>query len=336
MEHLANDRVRLSVAEARELSERALRGIGLDGEEARIIADHVIDASLCGYEYSGPAKILNMVDSPKFRNPRRPLSAMRETPVSLMYDGGNNNGMYAVYRAAQAAIAKAQEHGFAIVSVTNSWMSGRSAYYVEMIARAGLVGMHTLSSLRQVAPHGGARAALGTNPIAFGFPTEGDPLIIDLSTSAFPATDLKFRKRLGQLLPEGVAIDAAGRPTRDPGLAQLGALLPLAGHKGFALAMAMEALGVLAGSGYDVEQTYGYLIVAVKPDLLLPLEDFKRHLSATIARIKATPCQEGVAEIRIPSEHSHRNRARGLRAGIEMELKIYDALTKVAERGGAG
>jgi len=146
MQNLAPDRVRLSVADARELSERALRSIGYDAEEARIIADHVVDAALCGYEYSGLAKILNIVESRKFRNPRRPMSALRETAVSILYDGGNNVGMLAVYRAAQTAVVKAQQHGFALVGVTNSWMSGRSAHYVEMIARAGLVGILAVSS----------------------------------------------------------------------------------------------------------------------------------------------------------------------------------------------
>ena len=327
------DRVHLSVAQARELSERALRGIGFDFDEARIVADHVLDAALCGYEYSGLAKILNIAESRKFRNPRRPVSVLRESAAAILYDGGNNVGMLAVYRAAQAAVARAQQHGFALVGMTNTWMSGRSAHYVELIARAGLVGIHSVSAAHVVAPHGGTRAALGTNPIAFGFPTEHEPLVIDLGTSAFMGTDLQFRARLGELLPEGVAIDAQGRPTRDPALAHLGAILPFGGYKGFALALAMDALGVLAGSGLDADKTAGYLFIAMKPDLLVPLDEFRRHLSETIARIKATPLQAGFDEIRIPSERAFRERARSLREGIVIDRKIHDALDELA-RGG--
>ena len=94
---------------------------------------------------------------------------------------------------------------------------------------------------------GSAGPATGTNPIAFGFPTQDEPLVIDLGTSAFMGTDLIFQERRGAVLPEGVAIDAQGRPTRDP--AKVHALLPFGGYKGFALALAMQALGVLAGSG---------------------------------------------------------------------------------------
>jgi len=329
----APDRVRLDVKEARLLATRAIQSIGYNVEDAGIIAEHVLDAALCGYEYSGLAKILNIEDNPRFRSPRSPVSAMRETSVSVLYDGGNNVGMLAMYRATQAAIAKAAQHGFAIVGMTNTWNSGRSAHYVEMIARAGLVAIHTVSSSHAVAPPGGAKATLGTNPIAFGFPRDPDPLIIDMGTSAFMGTDLNYRKRIGAQLPEGVAIDAAGRPTRDPGMALLGAILPFGGHKGFALSLAIEALGVLGGSGSDVEKKYGYLIIAIKPDLLVPLEEYKRDLHGVIERIKATPLLEGCAEIRIPSERMYRERERNLEEGIVIDARIHEALKSLAQRG---
>src|ERR1700739_4760740 len=131
---MASDRIHLSVAEAREHSERALRGIVYDAEDARIIADHVVDAALCGYEYSGLAKILNIPDSGHFKLPRRPVKVLHETDVSIAFDGGNNVGMLALHYAAEATIKKAAAQGIALVSVSDSWMSGRSAYYVEMIA----------------------------------------------------------------------------------------------------------------------------------------------------------------------------------------------------------
>jgi len=331
MDDVTQERIRLTVAEARELAERALGKLGYDAEEARIVADHVIDAALCGYEYSGLPKILNVAEHPRLREPRRPMRALRETAVSVRYDGGNNVGMVTMYRATQTAIEKARAHDFSIVGVNNSWVSGRGAHYVEMIARAGLIGIHTVSSTRHVAPPGGTAAAIGTNPIAFGFPSAQEPVVIDLGTSAFMSTDLIFRERRGELLPEGVAIDAQGLPTRDPALARLGALLPFGGHKGYALALAMQALGVLAGSGDDVEQSYGYLIIAIKPDLLVPLDAYRRHLSDAIERIKSTPRQPGLDEIRIPFERAFRERARNLREGIVIDRKIYEALLALAQ-----
>ena len=329
MKQISQDRVHLTTAEAQDLSEQALRRIGYDAEEARIIADHVVDAALCGYEYSGLPKILNVAEHRQLKLPRQAMRALHETPVSALYGGGNNNGMVAMYRATQAVIAKAGEHGFAVVGVNNSWMSGRSAHYVEMVARAGMIGIHSVSSTPHVSAPGSAGPANGTNPIAFGFPTENDPLVIDLGTSAFMGTDLIFQERRGAVLPEGVAMDAQGRPTRDP--AQVHALLPFGGYKGFALALAMQALGVLAGSGTSYDKTYGYLIMAIKPDLMLPPADFRRDMSAMLARVKAIPRQPGVDEIRLPGERAARERARLSREGIEIDRKIYDALVRLPQ-----
>ncbi|HKS89530.1 MAG TPA: Ldh family oxidoreductase [Stellaceae bacterium] len=324
------DRIHLGVAEARALGERALRGIGYDMAEARIIADHVIDAALCGYEYSGLAKILNIPEHRRFALPRRPMRALHETEVSTLYDGGNNVGMVAMYHAARAAIVKAATHGISVIGVTDSWMSGRSAYFVEMIAKADLVAIHTASSGGAVAPYGGTRPVLGTNPIAFALPGEDGPLVLDMGTSAFMATELQLRARLGQSLPEGVALDPDGRPTRDAAAARRGALLPFGGHKGFGLGLIVQAFGLLGGAALDPGGEDGYVFIAFRPDLLVPLAELKRELAALIARVKAVPRREGFAEIRIPGEQSARNRERLARDGIEIDRLVFERLNALA------
>src|SRR5262249_53055816 len=163
-----------------------------------------------------------------------------------------------------------------------------------LVARAGMVGIHSVSSRNHVSAPGSAGPATGTNPVAFGFPTADEPFVIDLGAAAFMGTDLIFQERRGAVLPEGVALDLRGPATRDP--AAVHALLPFGGYKGFALALAMQALGVLAGSGVGADKYYGYLIMAIKPDLMLPLEDFKRQMSEMLARVKAAPRQPGVDE----------------------------------------
>jgi LDH2 family malate/lactate/ureidoglycolate dehydrogenase len=331
---MALGRVRLSVADARGLAECALRGVGYHDDEARIIADHVIDAALCGYEYSGLAKILNILESEHFKLQRRPMKVLRETDVSLAFDGGNNLGMLALFHAAQATIKKAASHGIALVSVSDAWMSGRSAYYVEMIANAGLVAIHTAASSQLVAPPGGAGAVLGTNPIAIAIPSSRGPIVLDIGTSAYMMTEVMLRERLGELLPEGVAIGPDGGPTRDPALARRGgALLPFGGYKGFGLALMVQALGVLAESGLEHESDYGYLFIAFQPELVGPADVFKRRVVQLIERIKAIPRQAGVDEIRIPSERAFRSRERALREGLEIDRLVFDAL--VALRAGA-
>jgi LDH2 family malate/lactate/ureidoglycolate dehydrogenase len=327
MEAISPDRVRLTAAEGQALGEDCLRRVGYDEEEARVIAAHCMDAALCGYEYSGLPKILNVAEHKRLRLPRRKVRITYETPVSARMDGGNNNGMIAVWRAAQVAIAKAKANGFSVVGMNNSWMSGRSAHYTEMAAREGLICLHSVSTFRHVAPPGAAAGATGTNPISFGFPTEGDPFVMDMGSSAFMGTDLAFRQRRNEQLPEGVALDHEGRPTTDPH--EVHFIKTLAGHKGFALALAMQSLGVFAGSGSDSEKVYGYTFITIKPELLMPLDEFRRDMSRMLAEVKAVKKQPGVDNIRLPSENSYATRRRLLKEGIEIDLKIHKALLAI-------
>lgn len=329
------DRVHMTAAEARALGEAAMRGAGYNQDEAHILTDHVLDAALCGYEYSGLPKLLNVVDYPHFKKPRHPVTVVRETGPTAMLDGGNNSGMIAAYRASEATIQRAQAHGLALICLANCWMTGRSAYYCEMIARAGLVVIHTVASPQAVAPFGGTKAALGTNPIAFGFPTDADPLVIDMGTSAFMGTDLQFRSRIGTPIPAGVALGPDGQPTTDAKAARQGALLPFGGpeggYKGFGLALAMDALGALAAGTRAAGDIGGYMFIAFKPDLFMSPQDYRHEVSKRIETIKATPRQSGVEEIRIPGERAYQTRARLLREGIEIDRKIHDALGRLAE-----
>jgi LDH2 family malate/lactate/ureidoglycolate dehydrogenase len=335
MTQTANDRIHLTVAEARALGEAAMRGAEYDKDDARILTAHVLDAALCGYEYSGLPKLLNVIDDRHFQQPRRPVTVLRETASTAMLDGGNNTGMVAAYRATEATIQRATASGLAIVCLANTWMTGRSAYYCEMMARAGLVAIHTVASPPSVAPFGGMRPALGTNPIAFGFPTDGDPLVIDMGTSAFMGTDLQFRNRLGVPIPQGVALGPDGQPTTDAAAATQGTLLPFGGpeggYKGFGLALAMDAIGALAAGTRSANDVSGYMFIAFKPDLFLSRDDYQREVARRIDTIKSTQRQAGVEEIRIPGERSYKTRARLMREGIEIDRKIHDALGRLAE-----
>jgi len=201
-----------------------------------------------------------------------------------------------------------------------------------MIARAGLIGIHTVSARHVVAPPGGARATMGTNPIAFGFPNEGDPLLVDVGMSTLMFTDLALRVRRGEALAPGLAIDAQGNPTIDPAEAQRGAVLFFGAHKGFALALAMQALGILAGSDSDPDHA-SYLVMALRPDLLMQLSDYRRELATSLAAVKATPRMPGVEEIRLPSERSYAERARNLRDGIVIDRDVYEALGRLGVSG---
>jgi LDH2 family malate/lactate/ureidoglycolate dehydrogenase len=322
----------LSVDDAMALCERALQQLGYEADAAHIVAENLIDAELCGYPALGLARLLTIAEDPRTAQPRRPVSIVHETPVSALIDGGNYVGLYALHRAVEIALAKARTHHFAVAGVHNSYLSGRNARYLETIARAGFVGIHTASSQPWVVPLGGKVPALGTNPIAIGVPNEPDPLIFDMGTSAITHGEVVLAARLREPLQEGVAVDADGLPTRDAGAALAGGILPLAGHKGYGLAFMVQALGVMAGAElpHVPVKGFGFLFVLFDPGLLMPPAQFRQQLAAFVERVKTTPRQPGVDEIRMPSERAFRDRERNRRTGVRLARALHERIAALA------
>jgi LDH2 family malate/lactate/ureidoglycolate dehydrogenase len=330
----APDTIRLTVAEARYLGEATLRSIGYPVDEASIITDQLLDNALCGYRFASLPRILAIADDEKTSKPHTMVRTIRETPVSALVDGGNKVGYVAAYRGAEIAIDKAKASGIAIVGVHNSYYSGRNAYYVELIVRAGLVAIHAASAKPHVLPPGGRKPALGTNPFSIGFPSADGPVIYDIGTASVMWGEVLLMARLGQSLPEGVGFDADGQPTRDARAVEKGGVSAFGGHKGYGLSFAIQALGLLAGAALphgDV-QDYGFLFIAIDPTVMLPDGDFTAQFSELVARIKATPRQPGVEEIRIPSERAFREREQRRIEGIVLDRKVVDALHALQRR----
>ena len=315
----------LKVEDGFELIISSLRKGGYSADEARIIADHLIDNALCGYRFAGFPRILEMIENAR-KHPERKIETVRLTPTSARINGGFESGYLSHHRATVVAIEIAREHGFALVGVNDSISSGRIAYYMEMIAKAGFVGIQFTGSQPVVAAFGGVLPVFGTNPIAFGFPCDPEPVIFDMGTSATNGGDVRLARRLGESIPEGVAIDKEGRPTQDPNA--VGAILPFGGHKGSGLAFIVQVFGMLGGAPLSRGDARGWgsLFVVFNPELLMPLADFKENLLNLVAEIKNGPRQAGVGEIRIPGERAFRERARRRKKGVEIDRAIYNAL----------
>jgi LDH2 family malate/lactate/ureidoglycolate dehydrogenase len=326
------DAVRLTVDEARALGESAVQRIGYTAEDARIVVDQLIDNMLCGYKFAGLPRILAMAGDKKLKLGRTPVRVVKETPVSALMDGGNNVGYVACYHAAQKAVEKAKTHGIACVGVYNSYYSGRNAYFVEHIVKQGYVAMHTASAQPHVVPPGATKPALGTNPICFGFPSEEGPVTFDIGTASLMWGDIMLHAHLGEPLPEGVGIDEHGNPTRDAAAALKGGVTPFGGkdyeYKGYGLSFAVQALGLLAGSfmSQGMVRDYGFLFWAVNPEIMLPGNDFKKHMSQYVREMKALPKRAGVSEIRVPSERASKERDRRRVEGIVVKRKVIESL----------
>jgi len=323
------DTVRLTEAETRALSLKALTKIGYSTGDATIVTDQLVDNALCGYGFAGPPRILSIAEETRNRQPREQPRIIRETPSSALIDAGNTIGYISAFRGAEIAIEKARACGIAMVGVHNSYYSGRNAYFVEHIVKAGLVAIHSCSASPHVLPPGGRAPVLGTNPFCVGFPSLDGPVIYDIGTASVMWGDVMLMSRLGEELPEGVGFDADGNPTRDASLvAKGGGVTPWGGHKGYGLSFSIQALGLLAGAAlaHGRVADYGFLFIAIDPEISLPGGGFQAQMTELVELIKATPRQPGVDEIRIPSERSFRERERRRAEGIVLDRKIVDSL----------
>jgi L-2-hydroxycarboxylate dehydrogenase (NAD+) len=322
------DTVRLTEAQARVVSMRALARCGYDAAGATIITDQLVDNALCGYRFASLPRILTIAEEARNWQARTEPCIVRETASSALVDGGNTIGYIAAFRGAEIAARKAKESGLSIVGVFNSFYSGRNAWYVENIVRHDLVAIHTCSASPRVLPPGSRAPLLGTNPISIGFPSTNGPVIWDIGTASVMWGDVQLMARLGHELPEGTGFDQDGNPTRDASQALKGGVAPWGGHKGYGLSFCIQALGLIAGAalGRGVVNDYGFLFIAIDPGLTQPDNAFQRQMSELVETIKALPRQEGVEEIRIPSERAFQERARRRVEGIVVEKAIVDML----------
>lgn len=322
----------LSFAEARQLAVDVLSSHGLQADHAGIVADHLIDAAGAGHAFAGLPRVLALIEHLKDYPAGQPISVTSKSRNSAVIDGAQNNGYVTSLIGIDKAIELARETGVGIVSIHNTWFSGRLAYYVERAAREGFVAFHTASTQARVAPAGGIDRVFGTNPMAFAFPCDPDPLVIDFGTGMTTWGNVLLRKKLGQPLDPESAVDKHGNPTLDPAEALLGAFLPWGGHRGYGLSLVVQILAVLSGGkivANDVPDS-GFFFLIFNPELLLPAEDFRRKVGELVAHIEASRPAPGVPKVRVPGRGSlDRRRKAQPRGVIEVDEAVYETLVSL-------
>jgi delta1-piperideine-2-carboxylate reductase len=325
--------MKVTVNDARRLVENTMRACGHDAAESAAIADHLIDCELRGLSYGGLPRALSVFErTSKPSYSRKPISISHETPLSALVDGGNTIGYLVGLRAAEIAIDKACEHGMSVVGARDTWHTGMLSYYAEMAAKHDLVSMIASNASPNTAPHGGTEGRFGTNPVAFGFPSTGDPVIWDIGTSAIMHGEVLLAGRLGQELPEGMAYDPDGKPTRNPEQALKGAIAAWGGHRGSGLAIAVQLLGAMCAVPAMPKDMFGYgcLFVMMRPDLLMSMDDYKAEVAGYAEDIRATRPVEGGPPVRMPFDRSAAERRRRLAEGsIEVPDLVYERLVEI-------
>ena len=325
----------LSIAEATDLAVRALTRAGMKHDAARVVADHLVDANLCGHEFSSLPRVLAIVEELRKKPPPGEIRLVREDRCSAVIDGGDNVAYVVSIAAIDKAIELARKNGVAVVAANNTWFSGRCAFYVERAARQGFVAMHTTNTTARVAPYGGIDRLLGTNPFAIAFPGEDDPLVIDIGTSATTWGDVALARAKGEALPEGVAVDPRGRPTTDPAAALEGAFLSWGGQRGSGLSLAVQLLGILAGSAVVIDDVsnYGLFFFVLDPHILAPGGDFASRVSELRRAVKANRPVSGASPVRAPGDGSLQRRKAALAEGVvTIDERVYRQIVALCER----
>ncbi len=323
---------------------RMFTAVGSPEHDARELADHLIDSNLAGHDSHG------VIRAPQYLGqietglivPGASSEVVRETETTTLLRGNWNYGQVVGREAMDASIAKARAHGIGITVAWELSHTGRMGTYGEQAARAGMLAIATVQGQgRSVAPFGGAEGRLSTNPIVVAAPTPDpeQPFVLDMATSVAAGGKVKVADAANSELPPDWAIDAEGRPTRDPSAIEAGgAILPLggpAGHKGFGLSLAVTALGALTPEiEFGKHRGSSTVMIAVDLERFREPSEYTRVFGAFLDFVRETPLQEGVEEIVVPGELERRNRDRRRRDGIDLDDGTWQRLADGAVQTG--
>jgi len=313
--------MKISITELRQKVLKTFTQKGFSEVDANRMADVLLWADMSGIKPMGIAKMIGS-EPVQDEKATAPIEIVRDTKLSQLINAHRAPAPLVCQQAVDVVIQKAKEHGFGAVGVNNTHCSSAAlAYYVDRIAREDLIGIMMSRAGGSVAPFGSADPLFGTDPMAFGFPTNDKPILFDMATSPVTWTGLLLARARGEQLPENIAIDSEGNSTTDPTKALEGAMFPFDhGYKGSGLGMVVEVLaGPLVASAYcDFKnaETYGNVIMAIDPELFVDVADFKDSCSNMLKIIKASRRQQDVDEIRLPGERARQTYGETEKTGM--------------------
>lgn len=238
---------------------------------------------------------------------------VRDSPAFAVIDGDNAMGPVAANYCMEYAVRRSKDVGIFSVFSRNNNTFGPAFYYPLKAAEQGAIGFICSNSPAQMAPVGGKEKMLGTNPFAAVIPvSDSDPIIIDMATSVVAKSKFKQYKEAGKELPDGWALDKNGNPTNDPVEAMQGLVLPMAGFKGYGIAMLIDILsGVISGAAYlnKVGRFYsedasgmdvGFCCVAIYPKIILG-DEYNDVITDYVKRLRESE-KSGETDIALPGD----------------------------------
>jgi delta1-piperideine-2-carboxylate reductase len=339
-----DDRIGLTLEEARELIENVLARHGLNAAHVRAVADIIMAGERDDCGSHGIYRLLLCVGTIKAGKVSLDAEpSVRDiAPALLRVDGGGGFAPLAYQKARPLLVEKTKRCGIAALGINHCFHFGALWPEVEALAREGLAAFACTPSHAWVAPAGGKRPLFGTNPLAFGWPRPGGhPFVFDFATSAVARGEIELHQRAGKPIPLGWGLDRSGEPTTDPAEALAGAMLPFGGHKGSALATMIELIaGPLIGDMTSVESLAydddaeaapygGELVIAIDPAGFLGA-GAAEHLA------RAEQVFDGIVSqgARLPSLRRYEARRRSEREGVRVPRALLDEITGLLDEEG--
>ncbi len=337
-----------SADELLAFAERSYRALDVPEESAKLLADTLVQADLWGHQSHGVMRTFWYGDRFVTGAMKRDVAPdwVMDAGALAVLDGRDGIGQVVTKMAMQDAIRRAKIHGIGAVSVRNSGHFGTAMYFTRMAAAEGCIGFLSTNASPAMAPWGGREKTVGNNPWSIAAPAgQRPPMVLDIANTAVARGKLYLARQRGEPIPATWAMDLDGNPTTDPVAGIAGTILPMAGHKGYAISAMMDVLsGVLSGSGfgpmvngpYQAEErsNVGHLAMVIDIARCRPLAEFNADMEKMIEGLKGTPRADGVDEIFYPGELETRADAEQRKSGVRLpQDTLVDLNTRAAALG---
>jgi LDH2 family malate/lactate/ureidoglycolate dehydrogenase len=323
---------------------------GLDDADAAASAHVLVRTSMRGVDSHGIWFLDRYIRQLQAggANRRPAISHVADQGALLVVDGDAGLGLAVATRATQEAIDRSAAYGLSMVSVRNANHFGAAGHYALMCAEAGRIGLILANTAPIMAAAGGRSRVLGNSPLAFGAPrAAGPPFVLDIAMSRVAGGKIRMAHEKGEQVPLGWIIDPDGEPTTAPEdfFVKRGALLPMEGHKGYGLALMIEALtGVLSGAAVagqvgnwiyspETPTDTGFFLLVIDVGAGGPFGAFQDRLAGLCEQMASAPRAEG-SRILVPGELEHEREMAAREHGLTLRDEIWSALEEVAAQLG--
>jgi len=327
-----------------------LTAAGMDDEKAHTVARLLILTDMMGRRTHGLAIVPLYIDDIRkgaMQVTGRP-EAVRDTGATMLWDGAYLPGLWLVNRAIDAAIARVAGFGVVTVSIRRSHHIGCLAALVKQAADQGFVAIIANSDPagQRVAPYGGTEPLLTPDPFAIGYPGREHPVLVDICASITTVSMTRQKFAAGEMFEHPWLLDAAGNPTRDPAVLEntkpRGSLQPVGGqeygHKGFGLALMIEALSQgLSGHGRrDAPTRWGgnVFLQVIDPDFFAGRDAFAEQMNFLSEKCRANRPIHAEQPVRVPGDQAVSAIAAAMREGVGFEPKSWEAIARCAQELG--